>query len=90
MSYVSKSVKSERILTQSRRTVMMGQDVFPDVQFGLVHDPPSARTAAAEPERVSRTGHETGFRKRLQRGRPRVDMQRPIDDLGDPIGESRT
>ena len=50
-----------------------------------MHDPPSARAATARAERVSQTGRQTGFRKRLQRGRPRIDVQRPINDLGDSM-----
>ena len=61
------------------------QDVLAEVQLGLEQDPPSARATAAEPERVSEACPETGLRQRLQRGRPRADIQRSVDDLGDPM-----
>ena len=58
------------------------QDVLSEVQIGLAHDPPSARSATTKTERVSQTRQETGFPKRLQTGRTRADIQRPVDDLG--------
>ena len=42
-----------------------------------------ARRAAGE--RSAETGRETSLRKRGERRRPRADMQRPVDDLGDAM-----
>ena len=57
----------------------------PRVQLRFEDDPPPVRTASVVVEGTSDPSDEHGARACVRHGRPRVGVQRPVDDLGDPM-----
>ena len=61
------------------------EDLVAEVQLRLGEDPPSTRAAAALAERRAELEAEERGSDGVRRRRPRVRVERPVDDFGDLV-----